>query len=175
VERLERLLLRLTRLVALVAVAALLALALGTVADVFGRYVLGKPIRGFIDVAALATAVIVAAFFPALLARRGNITLRPFARLVGPRGARVLDTFGALLTAVFFGLMAWQYARYAAEASRAGERMAVLAWPVGPWWWAVTVLIGITAVVGAGMVVLAAAGRGHDDSDGGGAVAGDDA
>lgn len=162
-QRLEAWLLRLTRAVALAAVCALLALALGTVADVFGRYVLGKPIRGFTDVAALATAVIVAAFFPALLARRGNITLRPGARFLGPRGARVLDAFGAALTAAFFALMAWQYARYAAEAAQAGERMAVLAWPVGPWWWVVTVLIGITAIVGVLMTVLDAAGHRRED------------
>jgi TRAP-type C4-dicarboxylate transport system permease small subunit len=164
VQRLETWLLRVTRAIALVAVAALLALALGTVADVFGRYVLGKPIRGFTDIAALGTAVIVAAFFPALLARRGNITLRLGGRLVGPAGRRVLDTFGAALTAVFFALMAWQYARYAAEAASAGERMAVLAWPVGPWWWAVTVLVGVTAIVGAAMAVLDAAGH-RDEED----------
>jgi TRAP-type C4-dicarboxylate transport system permease small subunit len=158
-ERLERLVVRLTRAIALVAVCGLLAVAVGTVADVFGRYVLGQPIRGFTDVAALATAVIVAAFFPALLARRGNIALRVGGRILGATGGRILDAFGALLTAVFFALMAWQYARYAAEASQAGERMAVLAWPVGPWWWVVTVLIGITAAVGAIMVALDAAGR----------------
>jgi TRAP-type C4-dicarboxylate transport system permease small subunit len=163
VQRLEAWLARVTRAIALAAVCALLAVALGTVADVFGRYVLGKPIRGFTDVAALATAVIVAAFFPALLARRGNITLRAGARLLGPRGARVLDTFGAALTAAFFALMTWQYARYAAEAAQAGERMAVLAWPVGPWWWAVTVLIGVTAIVGALMTVLDATGHRKDD------------
>lgn len=158
-QRLEQIILRLTRSIALVAVCGLLAVAAGTVADVFGRYVLGKPIRGFTDVAALSTAVIVAAFFPALLARRGNIALRMGGRLLGATGGRVLDAFGALLTAVFFTLMTWQYARYAAEANQAGERMAVLAWPVGPWWWVVTVLIGITALVGGVMVVLDATGR----------------
>lgn len=162
-ERLESWLARATRAIALAAVCALLALAALTVADVLGRYLLGKPIRGFSDIASLGTAVIVAAFFPALLARRGNIALRAGRRLLGRTGARVLDTFGALLTAAFFALMAWQYARYAAEASQAGERMAVLAWPVGPWWWAVTVLIGITAVVGVLMTVLDAAGRRPDE------------
>ncbi len=163
-QRLENALLQSTRAIALVAVCALLAVALATVTDVFGRYVLGKPLRGFADVAALGTAVIVAAFFPALLARRGNITLRPGARIAGPVGARILDAFGTVLTAIFFALMAWQYARYAAEASQAGERMAVLAWPVGPWWWAVTVLIGVTAIVGALTAILDAAGRRSEEA-----------
>jgi TRAP-type C4-dicarboxylate transport system permease small subunit len=162
-DRLEHDLERATRAIALVAVAALLLLAIATCVDIVGRYAFGTPIRGFTDVAGLATAVAVAAFFPALLARRANITLRVGARFLGPRTARVLDAFGALLTAVFFGLMAWQYARYAAEAAEGGEHMAVLAWPVSPWWWAVTVLIAVTAVAGAVVFVLEAAGSQRRD------------
>ena len=141
-----RLVLRVSQILALAGVACLLALALLTFADVLGRF-FGRPIPGFVDIATLATAVIIPAFFPILLVRRGNITLRPF-EYFGDRGpARFLDIFGSLLTAIFLGLMAWQFLRYAAEASTSGERMAVLRWSVAPWWWAVAALVTVAALV----------------------------
>jgi len=147
-----RVVVRISQMLALAGVAALLGLALLTTADVIGR-LFGRPIPGFMDIATLATAVIVPSFFPILLVRRANITLRPFAYF-GPRGpARILDAFGSLLTAAFMVLMAWQYVRYAAEAASSGERMAVLRWSVAPWWWAVAALVAIAAVVALAMWV----------------------
>jgi TRAP-type C4-dicarboxylate transport system permease small subunit len=96
--------------------------------------------------------VIVAACFPALLANRANVTIRLVGATGGPRLTRVLDAFGALVTVAFFGLMTWQYVGYAAEMTGAGERMAILHWPVGPWWWAVTAMVGATTLVG--LIVL---------------------
>lgn len=141
-----RLVLRVSQMLALAGVACLLALALLTIADVLGRF-FGRPIPGFVDIATLATAVIIPAFFPILLVRRGNITLRPFEYFGGRGPARYLDIFGSLLTAIFLGLMAWQFLRYAAEASTSGERMAVLRWSVAPWWWAVAALVTVAALV----------------------------
>jgi TRAP-type C4-dicarboxylate transport system permease small subunit len=135
-----------TRWLALGACACLLAISLGTLADVLGRWLLGAPIRGYNDFAALGIAVACAAFFPALIARRGNLTITLLGRMLGPRASRVLDAFGALVTFVFFALMAWQYLRYASEMARAGERMAILRWEVWPFWWAVALCICATAV-----------------------------
>lgn len=152
---------RLSEGLALASVGVLLALSALTAVDVIGRYAFGQPIPGFTNAAALMTAVVVAGFFPALTMRKANITLRPFAKPGGGMIARVLDSFAALVTTAFFGVMAWQYASYAAEAVRSGEYIAVLRWPVGPWWWAVTALIGITAV--AAFVVLIHETRGRAD------------
>lgn len=135
---------RLSTALALISVGGLLGLSVLTGADVIGRYLFNWPIPGFTNAAALATALIVAGFFPVLTMRRGNITLRPFAK-IAPL-ARVLDGFAALVTTLFFAVMAWQYAAYAAEATASGEYVAVLRWPVGPWWWGVTVMIAITAL-----------------------------
>lgn len=137
---------RLSQMLALAGVGCLLALSLLTIADVVGRF-FGRPIPGFVDIATLATAVIVPSFFPILLVRRANITLRPFEYFGEAGPARILDAFGSLLTALFMILMAWQYVRYAGEATGSGERMAVLRWPVGPWWWAVAVMVAAGAIV----------------------------
>ena len=136
-----------TRWLALGACACLLAIALGTLADVLGRWLFGAPIRGYNDFAALGIAVACAAFLPALIAQRGNLTITLLGRLLGARASRWLDAFGALVTFAFFALMAWQYLRYAAEMARAGERMAILQWPVWPFWSAVALAVCATAVV----------------------------
>lgn len=165
-ERLERLVRRVSRGLALGAAAALLLLALATMADVLLRWLFKAPIRGFLDVAALATAVIVAAYLPALLAQRGNITIRLLGSLGGKSLTRILDTFGSLVTVVFFALMTWQYVRYSAEMVSANEATAILRWPTGPWWWVVTIFITVTTLVA--IVVLmrdVAGGKPIEDGD----------
>jgi len=145
-----RLLVSLAETLALASAATLLALSFLTVADVAGRGLLGSPIMGYLDVAGLASAVAVAGFFPALILRHGNIVLRPFAAL---RVGRVLDLFGGIATAGFFGLMAWQYLGFAREMASSGERMIVLRWPVAPWWWGVTALIALAALASAAVAL----------------------
>jgi TRAP-type C4-dicarboxylate transport system permease small subunit len=150
---------RLSAALALISVGCLLALSALTGIDVIGRYAFGRPIPGFTNAASLATALVVAGFFPVLTMRKANITLRPFAKIGRGTVARVLDSFAGLMTTAFFGVMAWQYANYAAEAVRSGEYVAVLRWPVGPWWWGVTVMIAVTAV--ASLVVFVQEARGQ--------------
>jgi TRAP-type C4-dicarboxylate transport system permease small subunit len=135
---------------ALAAAALLLALAVLTVADVAGRGLLGSPMLGYHDVAGLTSAVAVAGFFPLLALRGGHIVLRPFAAL---RAGRFLDALGGVATAAFFALMAWQYVGFSAEMWSSGERMIVLRWPVAPFWWVVTGLVGLTALAAAAVAL----------------------
>ena len=134
--------------IAIAAVLGLLGMALCTVADVTGRYLFATPIRGFNDILPLAGAVLLSACMPHVVARRGNISLDFVGQRLGPAAARRLDQFGAALCAGFFGLMAWQYVRYAIELARNGEVTPILRWPAWPWWTTVAVFITVTAVVG---------------------------
>ena len=152
-DTLERQVTRITRVLALSAATCLLGVALLTMADVLLRWLFKAPIRGLMDITALACAVIVAAYFPALLARRGNITIRAFGGVGTGRIGRMFDVFGALVTAVFFALMTWKYVEYSAEMTSANEATVVLRWLTGPWWWVVTVMIAVTTLVA--FVVLA--------------------
>lgn len=152
-EAIEQQVGRITRVLALAAATCLLAVAMLTMADVLLRWLFKAPIRGLMDVTALACAVIIASYFPALLARRGNITIRAFGGVGTGRIGRVLDTFGALVTAVFFALMTWKYIEYSIEMTQANEATVVLRWLTGPWWWVVTTMIGVTTLVA--LVVLA--------------------
>ena len=168
-DRLERATLRVTRAIALGAVACLLGLASVTVVDVLSRWLLARPLFGFNDFAAVASAIVCAACFPALLARRGNLTIRFVGAALGRGADRWLDAFGALVTAAFFVAMTAQYVRYSLELTGAGERMAILRWPTGPFWWAVTAMIAATTLVAIVMLVLDVdrARRGADDAPGG--------
>jgi TRAP-type C4-dicarboxylate transport system permease small subunit len=139
---------RLARGMAVAAIFGLLLLAIGTAADVVLRYLFASPIRGFVDVTALAGAVLLAACMPHVVASRGNIAVDFLGQRLGPVAARRLDAFAAAATAAFFSLMAWQYVRYALEMRQTGESMPVLRWPVWPWWAAVAVCIAVTALVG---------------------------
>jgi hypothetical protein len=90
--------------------------------------------------------VLLAGCMPLALARGSHIAVT----LVGDRlgCGRMLDRFGRLMTLLFFALMGWQYLRYAAEMKVTGQTMAVLRWPVWPWWGAVALLVLAGAVVG---------------------------
>lgn len=139
--------------------AMLLLVALATMADILLRWVLNSPIPGMTEICALMTAVVVAASFAMALARRGNVTIRLLGSWLGPRTSRVLDTFGALVTAVFFALMTWQYVRFSAELTEANEQSPILRWATAPWWWAVTAMIGVAAFVAVVMLVREARGE----------------
>jgi TRAP-type C4-dicarboxylate transport system permease small subunit len=159
---LERHVQRVTRILALGAAACLLGVALLTMADVLLRWLFKMPIKGIMDVTALASAVILAAMFPALLAQRGNVTIRLLGSFAGPKAARLLDSFGALVTVIFFALMTWKYIEYSAEMTSANESTVILRWLTGPWWWVVTAMIGMTTLVGVVVFARDIAGRDKD-------------
>jgi TRAP-type C4-dicarboxylate transport system permease small subunit len=143
----ERAIDRLALALALTAAAGLLLVAIATMVDVLLRWLLRMPIPGLGEISALFTAVVVAACFPMLIARRGNITITLVGSALGKSASRVLDAFGALVSALFFSAMTWQYLRFSAEMSSAGETTPILRWPAGPWWWVVTLMIMIAALI----------------------------
>lgn len=147
-SRLPELAHRGARWLACVAIAGLLLLAFGTVVDVLMRYVFARPIRGFVDIASLAGAVLLAACFPYVVTSRSNIAIDALGHRLGERARRWLDRFAALVTTGFFAVMAWQYVRFALDLKTDAQTIPVLRWPVWPWW----------AVVAACVVLAAAAG-----------------
>lgn len=122
-------------------------LALTTVVDIVLRYVFASPLRGFVDIAALVGAVLLAACFPHLLASRGNIAIDTLGQCLGDRARRWLDRFAATVSAGFFAVMAWQYVVYAVGLRTNGQTIPVLRWPVWPWWAAVAACVVLAAVV----------------------------
>jgi TRAP-type C4-dicarboxylate transport system permease small subunit len=136
---------------ACVAMAGLLLLAVATVCDIALRYAFARPIRGFVDIASLAGAVLLAACMPYVLSCRGNISVDALGQWLGGRFGegvrRALDRFAAVVSAAFFALMAWQYLRFAADLQSTAQTIPVLRWAVWPWWAAVAACIVVAAVV----------------------------
>lgn len=130
------------------AVIGLLLLAAVTTVDVLMRYAFAKPLRGYVDVAALAGAVLLAACIPHVLVSRGNIAVNAVGSLLGKRVHRLLDRFAALVTAAFVGVMAWQYVYFTLDLKDTAQVMPVLRWAVWPWWAAVCAAIGFAALAG---------------------------
>lgn len=137
---------------ALAAVGGLLLLAAGTAVDVLLRFVFASPIRGFVDIASLTGAVLLAACFPHVLVSRTNISVDILGRSLGSGFKTALDRFAAVVTAAFFALMAWQYVRFAMEMHETQQLIPVLRWPVWLWWSAVALFI-VLAASGAALTV----------------------
>lgn len=147
-KRSDPLAVRLARLLALVSIAGLILLAIATTLDVAMRYLFASPIRGFVDLASLAGAVLLAGCMPWLLVTRSNVAVDVLGAWLGGRWRRVLDSFAAVVTALFFAVMAWQYWRFSADLASAGQTIPVLRWPVWPWWAGVTAMIAAAALAG---------------------------
>ncbi|TFL14514.1 TRAP transporter small permease [Pusillimonas caeni] len=136
-----------SELLATCAVVGLLGLAMLTTVDVLLRYLFASPIRGLVDVSALMAAVLLSACMPYVVTSRGNIMIDFLGRLLGGRFHRGLNLFGAIVTTAFFALLAWQCIRFAIDMKNTGEVMAILRWPVWPWWALVAAFIVLTTLV----------------------------
>ncbi len=134
------------RWLATAAATGLLVLAAATTVDVVMRYVFASPMRGFVDIASLSGAILLAACMPYVLSSRGNIAIDALGAALGERATRWLDRFAALVSACFFGVMAWQYIRFAQGLKLDGQTIPVLRWSLWPWWAVVALFIVVAAL-----------------------------
>lgn len=133
------------RRVAFIGLIGLLGQSLAISLDVLLRWIAGTPIYGLEDVNAIVITVIVAAFFPVLLAERGNVTISFLGDYLGkrmsPRVPAGLDAFGHLVTFVFITIIAWQVFLHAADLG--SQETLILRLPAAPGWWVTSVLLGM--------------------------------
>ena len=86
----------------------LTGITLLTVVSVIGRDFFGKAITGDFELVAVAAGAAVALFLPWCQAKRGNIIVDFFTSKSPAKVNAMLDRFGALLMAVFMGVVAWR-------------------------------------------------------------------
>jgi TRAP-type C4-dicarboxylate transport system permease small subunit len=135
-----------------------------TLLDVAFRY-RGTPIDWLAEAAILVVTGSVAAFFPLTLQADHNLSIRYLGAAVGRRTKRALDLFGAVATLVFFGIMAWRFALYAADALRSGETTAMSALPIYPVWIVVAVIFLVALPVQVWFIWRFLVGQGGRDGD----------
>ncbi len=143
----------LARRIALIAVAGMLILSLLTIVDVSLRYFFDLGITGLNEASELLMAAIIAACFPAGLATRNNISIDFLRRVVGPRLEPVMEAIGGLMILAFIILLTFRFVDHTERLAARHEITLVTGIPVAPFWWFVTGVLALCAVVQA--VVLA--------------------
>lgn len=165
-DRLERWTIPFTRMVAFLGLVALLALAAVILANAALSWLFTAPIDGVRDWVKLIVAIAIAACLPSVLATRGNITIRFLGRITSPRGERILEFFGSIVTLAALAVLAWQLQDYVIELRETGETTENLGMPIAPWWQVVTVLFYLGVAIQALVVISSArdAARGRPGS-----------
>jgi TRAP-type C4-dicarboxylate transport system permease small subunit len=154
-DRLERWTIPFTRMVAFLGLVALLALAAVILANAALSWLFTAPIDGVRDWVKLIVAIAIAACLPSVLAMRTNITIRFLGRITSPRGERILELFGAVVTLAALVLLAWQLQDYVIELRETGETTENLGMPIAPWWQGVTILFYLGVAIQALVVISA--------------------
>jgi tripartite ATP-independent transporter DctM subunit len=144
--RLEVLFIAWGQRVALVAVASLLLIAAATVVDVVLRNVFGLTLYGLNEISALLVAIAAAACLPYGLAAGASLDVDLIAHLLSDKGKRVLGLGGAVLGAVFFGILAVQVWNAAEQIADAGQTSLMTNLPIAPFFRIMAVAIGLGAL-----------------------------
>jgi C4-dicarboxylate transporter DctM subunit len=133
----------------------MLIVASATVIDVLMRWLASTAITALNEVTALVFAVAVAACIPAGLASGVNLRIDLLARWLTGRVAAWLDALGALLLLLFFCILAWRIGIFAGNLMEQGRTTVILGWPLAPFMYAVSLLLGIGSLVQAVVAVNA--------------------
>ena len=146
-EALEQVAIALARRIAVIAVVGMLALSLLTIVDVSLRYLFSAPIPGLDEATQLIMAVIVSASLPIGIATRNHINIDFFKRPIGPRYEAVLEAIGGALILGMMVILTLRFAAYAERLMLRHDVTTIISLPIAPFWWAVTVMLGICAAL----------------------------
>lgn len=136
-----------TRRIASVGVLGMLLISLITVVDIVLRFAFNEPIDGFNEVVEMTMAVAIAATFPAGIAQRVHLNVDFMGKVLSPRTRVWLKVMGDFLLLVLFILFAWRIGDHAAIVQARDQVLQILEWPVAPFMWAVSILIGLAVPV----------------------------
>jgi tripartite ATP-independent transporter DctM subunit len=144
---LEQAAIALARRIAIIAVVGMLALSLLTIVDVSLRYFFSAPIPGLDEATQLIMAVIVSASLPIGIATRNHVAIDFFKRPIGPRYEAVLEAMGGALVLGMMTILTLRFAAYADRLMLRHDVTTIISLPIAPFWWAVTVMLGICALL----------------------------
>jgi TRAP-type C4-dicarboxylate transport system permease small subunit len=137
----------LARRIAIIAVVGMLALSLLTIVDVSLRYFFSAPIPGLDEATQLIMAVIVSASLPIGIATRNHVAIDFFKRPIGRRYEAVLEAIGGALVLGMMTILTLRFAAYAERLMLRHDVTTIISLPIAPFWWAVTVMLGICALL----------------------------
>src|SRR6185437_2677759 len=146
-EALEQGAIALARRIAIIAVVGMLALSLLTIVDVSLRFFFSAPISGLDEATQLIMAVIVSASLPIGIATRNHIAIDFFKRPIGPRYQAVLEAIGGALILGMMVILTLRFAAYSERLMLRHDVTTIISLPIAPFWWAVTIMLGVCAVL----------------------------
>jgi C4-dicarboxylate transporter, DctM subunit len=147
IERAEQVCAAWSRPIAFIGVLGMLGAAAVTVLDVLLRWLAGTAITALNEITAVTFAVAVAACMPAGLAGGVNLKVDILARWFTGRTQAWLDALGALLLLILFAILTWRIWMFADSLRVQGRTTLILRWPLPPFMYAVSILLGIGTLV----------------------------
>ena len=130
-----------------IATALLFSLMSLGCADVVGRYFLGKPVTGGLEVTELLLAAMIFVGLPLVSIQRGHVGLEILDAIAPPWLARVLHWFSHILTGAALTYLSWMLLQRAENLYSAGETTAVLQLPLYPVAYLMSACVGLAALV----------------------------
>ena len=134
IERVDAVVRRASVVLAFAGLSLLFLNAVAVVVDVALRAAFSAPIDRLSDVSEVIIFCAAACCLPAATAARVHITIRALDARLSTRARHGLEGTAAALTAVVFGLIAWQVWRYVIEMADNGRRLSQIDIPVAPFW-----------------------------------------
>lgn len=145
---------KISEYVAFIGLGGLILLSIVILVDIIGRELLGMPIPGFSDITGEFIIITAAACFPASFADRSHVSVRFVGQIVHWRVREALDLLGYLATLAILCIIVVQLFKYSEQVWTNNETTWLIALPIWPVWWTVTVLLTISAIVQAIMTVM---------------------
>ncbi len=131
-----------------------------TAVDVFGRYVLNKPLPGGFELTELLLAALIYCGLPLVSARREHIVIDTFDPLFSRRVKRALDMVAEVVCALTLAGMGWLLFRRALRVAEYGDTTNVLKLPLAPVAWLMGTMIVIAALIHLTLILVP---HGEDD------------
>ena len=115
-----------------IGLVALVAMTLVTVVDVAGRYLLNRPLPGALELSELLMVFLVFGCFAYTELQSGHVDVDVLVNRLPPRGRAACEALAALLSAGFWGAIAWRTVLRALDIRGAGETSTNLGLPIWP-------------------------------------------
>lgn len=129
---------------ACLALAAMLALTIG---DVFGRYVVARPLKGATELVQYTMVLVVFAGLPVVTARAEHISVGVFDNLLKGAARRGQQVSIAALSAAVLAVQAWVLFGHAQAMREAADVLGALRLPVHPAGYFMALLSALAAAV----------------------------
>lgn len=138
---------RIDAVLGVAAAVLLVGMMVLTFADVVGRYLLNRPIRGAFEVTELALLVLIFAGLPLVSHADEHVTMDFIDRLLPPAGRRALVRLVHAFCAAIMFFLTWQVWIKAGKIAGYGDTTDVLRIAVGPFVYFMDAMIALTGLV----------------------------